>query len=78
MAKLAVRLLILSMVATSVVFTPLITQVEAATTSGKQIKKKKVRVMHRSPKVAGPAASQFPSNYDNDFDRKNAGGGGGY
>jgi hypothetical protein len=78
MAKLAVRFLILSMLTTSLLVFPIVTQAEAATTSGKHVKKK-MRVVHQRPKAADPYASPFSSNrYDDDFDRKNAGGGGGY
>jgi hypothetical protein len=78
MAKLALRFLILSMFTTSLLVTPIVTQVQAATTNGKHLKKKRVSVVHRSPRGAGPSASPFPTNYDDDFDRKNAGGAGGY
>jgi len=50
-------------------------QVSAAATSGKHTKKK-VRVVHQSRKPADPNASPFASKYDDDFDRKSAGGGG--
>ena len=81
MAKLAVRFLILSMFATSWLVVPGVTQAEAATTS-KHIKKK-MRVVHQRPNAAGkaadPSASPYSSTrYEDDFDRKNAGGGGGY
>ena len=77
MAKLAIRFLIFSMLTASLSVTAIVTQAEAATTS-KHVKKK-VRVVHQRPKAADPYASPFSSNrYDDDFDRKNAGGGGGY
>jgi len=78
MAKLAIRLLMLSMLTTSLMATPIVTQVNAATTSSKHVNKhmkKGVRAMHQSPRVAGPSASPYPKNYDDDFDRKAAGGG---
>jgi len=75
MAKLAIRLLMLSMLTTSLMATPIVTQVNAATTSSKHMKKKGTRVTHQSPRVAGPSASPYPKNYDDDFDRKAAGGG---
>jgi hypothetical protein len=78
MAKSAIRFLILSMLTTSLVAFPIVTQAEAATTSSKHVKKR-MRVVHQRPKAADPYASPFSSNrYDDDFDRKNAGGGGGY
>lgn len=78
MAKLAVPFLLLSMLTTSLLLTPIVTPVEAATTDTTHVKKK-VRVTHRSQRVATPQANPYSNNpYDNDFDRKNAGGGGGY
>jgi hypothetical protein len=77
MAKRAIRFLILSMLTTSLLVVPVVTQGEAATT-GKHIKKK-MRVVHQHPRAADPSASPYSSNrYEDDFDRKNAGGGGGY
>ncbi len=76
MAKIAIRLLVLSMFTTSLLVTPVVTPANA-TTSSKHMKKK-VRVTHQSPKAADPYASPFTSKYDEDFDRRNAGGGGGY
>lgn len=78
MAKLAVRFFILSMLTTSLLVAPIATNAEAATTSTKHVRKK-VRVTHRSPGAVNPSASPYSNNpYENDFDRKNAGGGGGY
>ncbi len=76
MAKLAVRFLILSILTTSLAIVPAVTQLEAATTSHKHMKKR-VRVVQPSPR-ANPSTNPFASSYDNDFDRKSAGGGGGY
>jgi len=77
MMKRAVRLLTLSMLMASLLVVPTVTPVEAAT-SNKHMKKR-ARVTHHSPKAADPYASPYSSNpYENDFDRKNAGGGGGY
>ena len=77
MAKLAICFLILSVLTTSWLVVPVVTPAEAATT-GKHVKKK-VRVVHQRPKATDPSASPFSSNrYEDDFDRKNAGGGGGY
>ena len=77
MSKLAIRLLILSMSATALLAAPIVTTVKAATNSSKEIKKKK-KVTHRGPAVADPSANPFSSNIYDDFDRRNAGGGGGY
>ena len=74
MAKLAVRFLILAMFTTSLLAAPIATPANAATTSSKHMKKG-VRVVHQRPNVTGPAAGQYPKNYDDDFDRKAAGGG---
>jgi len=78
MAKLAIRFLILSMLTTSLLVIPVVTPAEAAT-SGTPHVKKKVRVTHHSQRVAKPQANPYSNNpYEDDFDRKNAGGGGGY
>ncbi len=78
MAKIAIRFLVLSMFTTSLLATSVVAPADAATTSSKHVKKK-VRVTHQSPKAADPYASPFSSNkYEDDFDRRNAGGGGGY
>lgn len=74
MSKLAIRLLILSMSATALVVAPIVTPVDAATT----FSKKKKKTAQRSPAVRDPSANPFSSNMYDDFDRKNAGGGGGY
>lgn len=81
MAKPAIHFLILSMLTTALLVVPVVTQAEAVTI-GKHIKKK-MRVVHQRPKAVGraadPSASPYSSNrYEDDFDRKNAGGGGGY
>jgi hypothetical protein len=79
MTKFAFRLLIFSMLTTSLLVAPIVTQVEAAATGTTKHVKKKVRVTHQRPKAADPYASPFSTNkYEDDFDRKNAGGGGGY
>jgi hypothetical protein len=80
MAKLAVRLLILSMFTTSLLVIPAVTPAKAMTTSTKHIKKKRVRVTHQNPSVAGPSAKSYSNNpYEDDEDRRRAnGGGGGY
>ena len=77
MAKLAIRFFMFLMLTTSLLVLPVVTPAEAAT-SGKHIKKK-VRVTHHSQRVAKPLANPYSNNpYEDDFDRKNAGGGGGY
>ncbi|WP_298253411.1 hypothetical protein [Bradyrhizobium sp.] len=77
MAKIAVRLLILSMFATSLLVAPMVTGASAATTTAaKHMKKKKVRVTHQKPRAADPYASPYSNNrYEDDPDRKAAGGG---
>ena len=75
MKKLAVRLLMTSMLTTSMLVLPIVTQVSAATTNGKHTKKV---TMHQRPKAADPSANPFASKYEDDFDRRNAGGAGGY
>jgi hypothetical protein len=83
MPKRAVRGLILSMLTIALLVGPVVTQANAATHNSKEMKQKK-RVAHRSPAVAqtrgarDPSANPFASKYEDDFDRKNAGGGGGY
>ena len=77
MPKLAVRFLMLSMLAISFSMAPLVTQAATATSSSKHVKKK-MRVVHQAPKAKDPYANPFGSNYEDDIDRKKAGGGGGY
>ena len=82
MNRFAVGLLTLAMYATALAVVPIITPAEAATNSSKEVKKKK-RMTHRSPgithvKSSDPSANPFSSNMYDDFDRRNAGGGGGY
>jgi hypothetical protein len=75
MAKIAIRLLILSMFTTSLLVAPLVTEVSAATSS-KHMKKKTARVTHQSPRASNPSASLYSNNrYEDDPDRKAAGGG---
>ena len=74
MRNFAVRLLTLSMLTTSLSVAPIVTQVNAATTHGKHMKKR-VGAVHQNPK-ADPSANPFASKYEDDFDRKNGGGGG--
>jgi hypothetical protein len=78
MNKLAIRLLTLAMYATALVVVPMVTPAKAATNSSKEIKKKK-KMTNRSPATGDPrSANPFSSNMYDDFDRRNAGGGGGY
>ena len=74
MRNLAVRLLTLSMLTASLVVSPLVTQVSAAASS-KHAKKKTARVMHQSPRAPNTSANPYASKYEDDFDRKSAGGG---
>ena len=60
MAKRAIRFLIFSMLTTSLLVVPIVTQADAATTSSKHTKKR-VRVVHQSPKAADRSASPFSS-----------------
>jgi hypothetical protein len=81
MTKFAIGLLTLAMYAASLVVVPMVTPAKAVTNSSKEIKKKKR--ISRSPgivnaKSSDPSANPFSSDMYDDFDRKNAGGGGGY
>lgn len=79
MAKIAVRLLMLLMFTTPLVVAPVVTDASAATTTTKQTSnkhvKKKVRVTHQTPGAANPAASPYGNRYEDDPDRRAAGGG---
>jgi hypothetical protein len=79
MAKIAVRLLMLSIFATPLLMAPVSTPADAATT-GKHIKKKRVKMVHQAPGAAVPTAKSYSNNpYEDDEDRRRAnGGGGGY
>jgi hypothetical protein len=77
MTKFAVRLLTLAICAAALVALPAITTADAATNHGKHAKKH-ARMVQQAPAARDPYKSPFPSNYDEDFDRKNSGGGGGY
>ena len=78
MTKFTIRLLALAIFAMPLVTIPVVSPANAATNDSKHVKKQVKRV-HRAPAPAVRNAnkSPFPS-YDDDFDRKNAGGGGGY
>jgi hypothetical protein len=77
MSKFAMGLLTLAMFATAQVVVPMVTPIQAATNSSKEIKKKK-KMTQRGPGIANARSSNnpFPPMYE-DPDRK-AGGGGGY
>ncbi|HLX17520.1 MAG TPA: hypothetical protein VKS24_20205 [Bradyrhizobium sp.] len=74
MSKLSIRLLILSITAAGLVAAPIVTPVEAATKVSK-VKKTK-RTAYRAPPAKDPGANPFSHDMYEDFDRKNAGGGG--
>jgi hypothetical protein len=76
MTKFTGRLLALAIYATPLVALQMVTHANAAT-DGQHVKKHAKRV-HRMTPVRETSKSPFPSNYDDDFDRRNAGGGGGY
>ena len=78
MTKFTIRLLALAIFATPLVAIPVVSPANAVTNDSKHVRKHAKRV-HRAPAPAVRNAnkSPFPS-YDDDFDRKNAGGGGGY
>jgi multisubunit Na+/H+ antiporter MnhG subunit len=71
MIKFAIRLLALAILATL----PVITHANAATSHSKHLKKHARTVQH-APAAQDPNKNPFSSNYGDDFDRKNAGGGG--
>jgi hypothetical protein len=77
MTKFAIRLLTLTIYATPLVALPVITHANAATSHGKHFKRH-AREIQRSPAIRDVNKNPFASKYEDDFDRKNAGGGGGY
>jgi len=76
MTKFTIRLLALIVFATPLMAVPVVSPANAATNDSKHVKKHTKRVQ-RAPAVKDANKSPFRS-YDDDFDRKNAGGGGGY
>jgi hypothetical protein len=76
MKKFTIRLLTLAIFATPLTVIPRISPADAAT-NGKTHVKKHAKRIQRAPAVQNANKSSFPS-YENDFDRRNAGGGGGY
>jgi len=78
MPKLAERFLMLSMTTLALTVGPTVTQVEAATTSHKHVKKH-ARIVQQGPRAKDPGANPFSSSYQDDEDRRRASsGGGGY
>jgi hypothetical protein len=77
MIKFAIRLLALAILTTPLAALPIITHADAATSHSKRLKKH-VRTVQHAPAVQDPYKNPFSSNNGEDFDRKNAGGGGGY
>jgi hypothetical protein len=76
MKNFTIRLLTLAMFATPLTAIPRVSPADAAT-NGKTHVKKHTRQIQRAPAAQNANKSQYPS-YENDFDRRNAGGGGGY
>ena len=76
MTKFTIRLLALAIFATPLVAIPVVSPADAATNDSKHVKKHAKKIQ-RAPAVQNANKSPYPS-YDDDFDRKNAGGGGGY
>ena len=76
MKKFTIRLLALVIFATPLMAVPVVSPANAATNDSKHVKKH-TRKIQRAPAVKNANKSLLPS-YEDDFDRKNAGGGGGY
>jgi hypothetical protein len=76
MTKFTIRLLALVIFATPLMAAPVVSPANAAANDSKHVKKHTKRVQ-RAPAVKDASKNPFPS-YEDDFDRKNAGGGGGY
>jgi hypothetical protein len=77
MTTFTIRLLALAIFATPMMAIPVVSPANAATNDSKHVKKH-AKSVHRAPAVqSAKSQNPFPS-YDDDFDRKNAGGGGGY
>ena len=76
MTKFTIRLLALAIFAAPLMAVPVVPPANAATNDGKHVKKH-TRKIQRAPAVKNANKSPFPS-YEDDFDRRNAGGGGGY
>jgi type III secretory pathway component EscR len=77
MTKFAIRLLALAIYATPLVMLPVVTQANAATSESKPVKKH-VKKVQRAPAAQDPYKSPFASKYDEDRERINSAGGGGY
>jgi hypothetical protein len=76
MTKFTIRLMALVIFATPLLAVPAVSPANAATNDSKHVKKH-TRKIQRAPAVKNANKSLLPS-YEDDFDRKNAGGGGGY
>jgi hypothetical protein len=76
MKNFTIRLLTLAIFATPLTGIPKVSPADAAT-NGKTHAKKHAKKIQRAPAVQNANKSQYPS-YEDDFDRRNAGGGGGY
>jgi Ni/Co efflux regulator RcnB len=77
MKKFTIRLLTLAMFATPLAAIQIVSPADAATNDKTHVKKH-AKKMQRAPAVQDATKSPFTSSYENDFDRRNAGGGGGY
>ena len=76
MTKFTIRLMALVIFATPLMAVPVVSPANAATNDSKHVKKH-TRKIQRAPAVKNANNNQFPS-FEDDFDRRNAGGGGGY
>lgn len=76
MKKFTILLLTLAIFATPLVAIPMVSPADAAT-NGKNHVKKHAKKIQRTPAIQDASKSPFPP-IEEDFDRKNAGGGGGY
>jgi hypothetical protein len=76
MKKITIRLLTLAIFVTPLVAVPMVSPAGAAT-NDKTHAKKHARKIQRAPAIKDASKNPFPS-YEDDFDRRNAGGGGGY
>jgi hypothetical protein len=77
MTKFAIRLLTLAICATPLVALPVITDAQAATSEDKPVKKH-VKKAQRAPAIKDPYKSPFAAKPEDDFERRNSAGGGGY
>jgi hypothetical protein len=77
MTKFSIRILALAIYATPLVTLPMVTQTNAATEDSKPVKKHAKKVQ-RAPAAQDPYKSPFASKPEDDFERRNSAGGGGY